>query len=52
MSLTKPGTNRELSQCQVENAIEVPELHQKMAILEEELEIMEEVEDENMALRI
>lgn len=50
-ALNKKGGNMEISQSMAENAIVVPELHKKVATLEEELRLKEELEDENITLR-
>jgi hypothetical protein len=51
-TLNKKGGSREsISQSMADNAIVVPELHKKVATLEEELKVKEELEEENMTLR-
>jgi hypothetical protein len=50
-ALNKKGGNREISQSMADNAIVVPELHKKVATLEEELKAKEELEEENMTMR-
>jgi len=52
MTLSKSGSKREITQSLADNAIEVPELKKKVATLEEELEMKQEIEEENEALRL
>ncbi|CAJ1958360.1 unnamed protein product [Cylindrotheca closterium] len=50
-ALNKKGGAREISQSMADNAIVVPELNKKVATLEEELKMKEELEEENIILR-
>eukprot|EP00934_Nitzschia_sp_Nitz4_P007192 Nitzschia sp. Nitz4//scaffold344_size17659//1756//3891//NITZ4_008808-RA/size17659-processed-gene-0.17-mRNA-1//-1//CDS//3329548603//7182//frame0 len=51
LALNKSGPNKEIAGAIAQQAIEVPELHRKVASLEEELKAKTEVEEENMHLR-
>jgi hypothetical protein len=51
LTLGQSGSKRLMTQSMAENAIEVPELHRRIATLEEELNAKGELEEENETLR-
>lgn len=50
-ALSKSGANPDLTQSMAEQAIEVPQLHKRIATLEQDLKEKEELEEENEKLR-